>query len=123
MNFNNKVVVITGASSGIGLALSQEFSAKGAKVVMGARSEDKLQEIAKELPNESLFVKTDVTQENECKALIAKTIERFGKIDVLICNAGLSMRALYDDVDMSVIHKLMDVNFWGTAYCIKYALP
>ncbi len=123
MDFNNKVVVITGASSGIGLALSQEFSALGAKVVMGARSVDKLQEISEELPNESLYVKTDVTQEEDCKTLIAKAVERFGKIDVLICNAGLSMRALYEDVDMSVIRRLMDVNFWGTAYCVKYALP
>ena len=70
MDFNNKVVVITGASSGIGLALSQEFSMIGAKVVMGARSVDKLQQISEELPNESLFVKTDVTQEEDCKTLI-----------------------------------------------------
>jgi NADP-dependent 3-hydroxy acid dehydrogenase YdfG len=123
MEFRNKVVVVTGASSGIGLALSQEFSRLGAKVVMGARSVDKLQQISSELPQESSFISTDVTIEEDCKNLINHTIELFGKIDILICNAGLSMRALYEDVDLSVIKRLMDVNFWGTAYCVKYALP
>ena len=123
MDFKNKVVIVTGASSGIGLALSKEFSRLGAKVVMGARSIDKLQQISSELPTESAFIATDVSIEDDCKKLISHAIDTFGKIDILICNAGLSMRALYEDVEMSVIKRLMDVNFWGTAYCVKYALP
>ena len=59
----------------------------------------------------------------ECERLIKTAVESFGGIDVLICNAGISMRAIFDDVDMSVLHRVMDVNFWGTVYCTKYALP
>lgn len=123
MNFKDKVVVVTGASSGIGLALAQEFSALGAKVVLAARSIEKLKEVAAELPGESLAVQCDVSKEERCRTLMELAVAKFGRIDVLINNAGLSMRALFDDVDMSVLHKLMDVNFWGTAYCTKYALP
>jgi short-subunit dehydrogenase len=65
----------------------------------------------------------DVVNEQECKALIEKAVEAFGRIDILICNAGISMRAIFDDVDLGVLHRLMDVNFWGTVNCSKYALP
>lgn len=122
----NKVVVITGASSGIGLALVYEYASRGAKIVMAARNIEKLEEIKQDLSSKnikSIAVKTDVTQESECENLIQKTIEAFGQIDMLINNAGISMRALFNDLDLSVIKKLMDVNFWGTVYCSKYALP
>ena len=72
---------------------------------------------------EAVFEETDVTQEVECKRLIDKAVSAFGGIDILICNAGISMRALFDDVQLDVLHQLMDVNFWGTVYCAKYALP
>ena len=65
----------------------------------------------------------DVTDAEQCKALIDTAVATFGGIDVLICNAGISMRALFDDVDLEVLHRLMDVNFWGTVNCCKYALP
>lgn len=123
MKFNDKVVIITGASSGIGLALAREFSRLGARVVMAARSIDRLEAIARELPNESLAVCCDVANENDCRAMVGKTVARFGRIDVLINNAGISMRAIFDDVDLDVLHQLMDVNFWGTVNCTKYALP
>lgn len=123
MDFRDKVVVITGASSGIGEALAEEFSALGARVVVGARSEAKLAELTSRLPSPSAYKVCDVTCELDCKALIDKAVESFGQIDVLINNAGISMRALLDDVDMSVLHSLMDVNFWGSVYCTKYALP
>ncbi|MFI3295837.1 MAG: SDR family oxidoreductase, partial [Rikenellaceae bacterium] len=122
-NFNNSVVVVTGASSGIGLALSREFASKGAHVVLAARSIDKLQQQLLSLDGEHLAVKCDVSQQEDCQRLMAEAVERFGRIDVLINNAGISMRALFDDVDLSVLHQLMDVNFWGTVYCTKYALP
>lgn len=124
--FENKVVIVTGASSGIGEALAREFAAQGACVVLGARSADKLEAITGEIcaaGGTAVFQSADVTREDDCKALINKAVESFGRIDVLICNAGLSMRALFDDVDLSVLHRLMDVNFWGTVNCSKYALP
>lgn len=121
----DKVVIITGASSGIGLAAAREFAREGAKVVLAARSLEKLTDIEKELSDitEVLSVKTDVTQEQDCKNLIEQTAKRFGKIDILVNNAGISMRALFKDLDLIVIKQLMDVNFWGTVYCTKYALP
>ncbi len=121
----DKVVIITGASSGIGLATACAFAHKGAKVVMAARRLDKLLEIDKELSSvsEILSVKTDVSSESECKNLIDQAIARFGRVDILVNNAGISMRAMFKDLDLSVIKKLMDVNFWGTVYCTKYALP
>ncbi len=119
----NKVVIITGASSGIGLALAKAFAKEKAKVVLAARNIDKLQEISKTLNTDNLTVKTDVSNEDDCKNLINKTIIKFGKIDILINNAGISMRSLIIDTETSVIKKLMDVNFWGTVYCTKYALP
>jgi len=120
----NKVVVITGASSGIGRALAREFALKGARLSLGARRIDLLEELVSELPkSEILIQKTDVSIESDCLSLINETVKRFGQIDILINNAGISMRALFEDVDLNVIRKLMDVNFFGTVYCSKFALP
>ena len=122
---NGKVVVITGASSGIGEAMARLYSKMGAKVVLGARNSEKLSLIAQIIESEggeAAYLATDVTKEEDCKRLIVTAVEAFGGIDVLICNAGISMRAIFDDVDTAVLHRLMDVNFWGTVYCAKYAL-
>ncbi len=122
----DKVVVITGASSGIGEAMAKEYAAQGAKVVLGARSFEKLQSLADDIRSKggrAACCGMDVTKPAECKALIDTAVREFGGIDVLICNAGISMRAIFDDVELDVLHKLMDVNFWGTVYCCKYALP
>lgn len=118
----NKIVVITGGSSGIGKALTEAALARGARVAVCARNLDKLQSQFK--PSENLFCyKADVSKEEDCKAFMAQVTDRWGGVDVLINNAGISMRALFEDVDLSVIRELMDVNFWGTVYCTKYALP
>ncbi len=120
----NKVVVITGASSGIGKALAEKFAAEGYNLALAARRIDRLADLQKKLSRvEILPVQTDVTSEADCKNLIDKTVEKFGKIDILINNAGISMRAAFEDVDLSVLHQLMNVNYWGTVYCTKYALP
>jgi short-subunit dehydrogenase len=120
----NKVVVITGASSGIGKALAEKYASEGWNLVLAARRLEKLQEIQKQFSkSDILTVKTDVTNEAECKNLIDRTIEKFGRIDILINNAGISMRAVLENVDLQVIRKVMDVNFWGTVYCTKFAIP
>lgn len=122
----NKVVIITGASSGIGKALVYEFAKFGSKIVMAARNLAELQQMEKELNDkgiEVLAVQTDVTREDDCKHLIEQTVQKFGKIDILINNAGISMRALFDELDVDVIRRVMDVNFWGTVYCSRYAIP
>jgi NAD(P)-dependent dehydrogenase (short-subunit alcohol dehydrogenase family) len=126
MKFKDKVVIVTGATSGIGLACARAFAAEGSKVVLAARSEDKLKQILNDFScngKDCIGVKTDVTSQADCENLINKTIIKFGRIDILVNNAGISMRALFEDVDMEVLRKVMDVNFWGTVYCTKYALP
>ena len=122
----NKVVVITGASSGIGEAMAFVYAAQGACVVLGARSTEKLQLIAGDIRakgGKAAYCRVDVTDPAECRELIETAVRTFGGVDVLICNAGISMRALFDDVELDVLHRLMDVNFWGTVNCCKYALP
>ena len=125
-DFKNKVVIVTGASSGIGEAMAREFAAQGARVVLGARSVQKLQLIAGDIRSrggQAAYCGVDVTDVGECRELIDTAVREFGGIDVLVCNAGLSMRAIFDDVDLEVLHRLMDVNFWGTVNCCKFALP
>ena len=126
LKFKNKVVIITGASSGIGKACACEFAEQGAKVVLAARREDELKIVETEINQQggnSVFIKTDVRKIEDCKNLIDKTIEKYGKIDILINNAGISMRANFEDLNLSVIKELMDTNFYGTVYCTKFALP
>ena len=122
----DKIVLVTGASSGIGKALAFEFASRGSKLVLAARNIEKLKEIEKTLTKQGsqvLIVKTDVSIESDCQNLISEAVAKFGRIDVLINNAGISMRAMFKDCELSVLKNLMDVNFWGTVYCTKYAMP
>lgn len=122
MSFKNKVIVITGGSSGIGKALAETALDFGAKVAVCGRNLEKLQ--AAFIHNDNLLLTAaDVSKEIDCKAFIDTVIDKWQHIDILINNAGISMRALFDDADLSVIRELMDINFWGTVYCTKYALP
>lgn len=120
----NKVIVITGGSSGIGKALVENALHQGAKVAVCARNEDKLKLLFNGIGNENILVcKADVSIEEDCKNFIASVLQKWGRVDVLINNAGISMRALFEEADLAVIKELMDVNFWGMVYCTKYALP
>lgn len=125
-DMNNKVVVITGASSGIGKSLTSEYAYAGYKVVIAARNEKKLLDLSENFIRkgfEVYAVTTDISKKADCKNLIKKAIAEYGKIDILINNAGVSMRAIFEEMDLKVLKSLMDVNFWGTVYCTKYALP
>ncbi len=120
----DKVVIVTGASSGIGKALVEAGLAAGAKLVLAARNRDAMEEVARGAdPAKYLIVPADVSQEVDCERIISETIERFGQIDILINNAGVSMRALFSETTPEVLENVMKVNFWGAVYCTHYALP
>jgi short-subunit dehydrogenase len=122
----DKVVIVTGASSGIGLSIASEFARSGAKVVLAARRRELLQSNVDSLKSagyEVFAIVADVSIEEDCRNLIDETINKYGQIDILINNAGISMRALFRDVEISVLKRLFDVNFWGAVHCTKYALP
>ena len=124
--WKNKVVVITGASSGIGAALARAFARRGALLTLAARREDALATVAREceaLGGQVRIVPTDVTRKEDCQRLIDTTVSTWGRLDVLINNAGISMRALFVETDLEVLEKVMAVNFWGTVYCTRYAIP
>jgi short-subunit dehydrogenase len=120
----NKVVVITGASSGIGLALALQALEEGAFVAVCARNCTSLIEANSKEIEEGRFLvmSVDVSDELACKQFIDAVINKWQKIDVLINNAGISMRSLLAETEISVLKELMNINFWGTVYCTKYAL-
>jgi len=124
--FKDKVIIVTGASSGIGRACAFEFANNNAKIVLASRREEELIKIEnkiKEKGGEAFSIITDVRKIDDCQNLINKTVEKYGKIDILINNAGISMRASFEEIDLSVIKDLMDTNFYGAVYCTKFALP
>lgn len=122
--FLNKVVVVTGGSDGIGKALVEAFLQQGAKVATCGRNYDKLYQLQSTHSGQPLLIHTaDVSKEQDCKLFIEKVVQSFGSIDILINNAGVSMRALVQDLELDTIRKVMDINFWGTVYCTKFSLP
>ncbi|MBP6687264.1 MAG: SDR family oxidoreductase [Lacibacter sp.] len=124
MDFQGKVVVVTGGSDGIGKALVEMLLTQGAKVATCGRNHDKLYTLQQMFVGMPLHTSVaDVSNEADCNHFIESTVKAFGGIDVLINNAGLSMRALIADSDVNAYKKLMDVNFWGTVYTTKAALP
>ena len=117
MNFKNKVVVITGATSGIGEACAMVFGNAGAKLVITGRNAQKLEETTAKLLAMQftvLPILADAGSEPDNKRMAEEALARFGQIDLLINNAGISMRALFQDMDLDVFRKVMDTNFWGT---------
>ncbi|MEX2230783.1 MAG: SDR family oxidoreductase [Cyclobacteriaceae bacterium] len=122
----DKVVIITGGTSGIGKALAFEFGLKGSKILITGRNAEALSKTAKELQARGVnvhFVCADVTLPDDNKRMAEEAKRAFGHIDVLINNAGISMRAIFEDVDPQVIRKVMDINFYGVVYATKCCLP
>lgn len=119
-------VIITGASSGIGEALAYHAASLGFDLCLAARNTAALDVVMTnclKYPVRVITVTADVSSEADCKKIIDKTVEAFGGVDILINNAGISMRALFHDCHTDVLRKVMDVNFWGTVLCTKYAMP
>ncbi len=122
-SFSDKVVAITGGTDGIGKALVEALIKRGAKIATCARNQDKLYNLQLQHSNKFLHtVAADVSNEQDCKRFIDSTIDTYGGIDILINNAGISMRALVKDTDITTLKTVMNVNFWGTVYCTKFCL-
>jgi len=122
----DKVVVITGGSSGIGKALAEQFGSKGSKVLITGRNKTELDKTVWELSTKGIVIsgfQADVSIEDDNKRMAEEAIRKYGTIDILINNAGISMRALFHEVDLNVIRKVMDINFYGVLYATKYCLP
>jgi NAD(P)-dependent dehydrogenase (short-subunit alcohol dehydrogenase family) len=123
---HDKVALITGASSGIGRATALRLAGHGTRVVVASRNGSALDDImalAAALGTEALAVPTDVTDPDQCQRAVASAVERFGRLDILLCSAGISMRAYFDGSDLAALEKVMRVNFFGTLYATYYALP
>ena len=121
-----KTVVITGASSGIGEALAYRAAKENYNIVIAARNAEKLAKVkmtCDSMGGKTHIVVCDVSLKADCERLISETISQFGSLNILINNAGISMRALFADCDLSVIESVMAINFWGTVYCTRYAMP
>ncbi len=122
--FSNKVVLVTGGTDGIGKALVNLLMEQGAKVVTCGRDYDKLYQLQTVYAGKPLLaLSSDISNQADCKKLVEQALIVFGTIDILINNAGISMRALFNETDLETIHRVMDINFWGSVYCTKYALP
>jgi dehydrogenase/reductase SDR family member 7B len=122
----NKVAIITGGSSGIGKALATEFGLHGFSVMITGRNQEELNKTVSELKQKGISVvgfQADVSKEEDNRQMAAAAIHSFGRLDVLINNAGISMRAMFEEVDIDVIKKVMDINFYGVLYATKYCLP
>jgi short-subunit dehydrogenase len=125
--FSDRVIVITGASSGIGRALALELAPQHPKLVLAARDQERLDEVAarcRQRGADVLVVPTDIAVQAQCANLIARAIERFGRLDVLVNNAGRAMWARFDELtDLAVMEDIMRLNYLGSVHCTHFALP
>ena len=122
----DKVIIITGGSSGIGKALAEKFGREGSKLIITGRNRDRLEYTAAGLRNQGITVVpvvADVSIETDCAHVVDTAMREFGRIDVLVNNAGISMRALFEDLQLDVFRKVMEVNFFGLVTTTRYALP
>ena len=125
--FHENVVIITGASSGIGQQLAFQLAQQGAWLALAARDIQSLEAVVEECRHRggrALAIPTDVTNKQQCQNLVERTLAEYGRIDTLINNAGVSMRALFEQVeDLDLFEKIMRVNYFGSVYCTYFALP
>jgi short-subunit dehydrogenase len=125
--FFENVIIITGASSGIGQHLALRLAEQGAWLVLAARNVEHLEEVSKkcqQLGGKVIVIPTDVAEKSQCQNLIKCTIEKYGKIDALINNAGFAVASKFDALnDLTLFEKIIQVNFFGSVYCTHYALP
>lgn len=124
--FRDKVVIVTGSSSGIGKALALQLGAQGAKVVINSRGAEKLQQVADELLAKGydiIAVPANVGKLDECQRLVDATLSHYGKIDVLINNAGANMHGRVEDTDPEVLHLPMEINYLSALYMTRLCLP
>jgi short-subunit dehydrogenase len=122
--FKDKIIAITGGSDGIGKALIEQLIPLGARIATCARNHDKLYALQLQYSNVMLHTITcDVSKEQDCERFINSTINTFGGIDILINNAGINIRGMFLETGVDAIRKIMDINFYGSVYCTKYALP
>ena len=122
MNIKDKVVIITGASSGIGLATAKLLTKKGAKVALAARSKDKLEKLSKEL-KDSFVVQTDMTKEDQIKEMVVKVNEHYGKIDILINNAGRGYHVPIMQIEPDKYRELFDLDVVGPLVLMQEVIP
>jgi NAD(P)-dependent dehydrogenase (short-subunit alcohol dehydrogenase family) len=122
-NLANKVAVITGGNSGIGLATAREFHRRGAKVVISGRDEKTLAEAVASLGPDALAVRVDVSRLSDLDKLFARIRERFGSLDVLFVNAGIAKFALVEQTTEALNDEILDINFKGAFFTIQKALP
>lgn len=122
MKIKDKIALVTGASSGIGLATARLLTQKGAKVALAARSIDKLDNISKGLPN-SLPIKADMTKEEEVRNMVDMTVKHFGKVDILINNAGQGYDAAIEEINIEKFHKLFDLDILGPLIAMQEVIP
>ena len=123
----DNVVAITGASKGIGAELARQLAAQGARLVLAARSEKELEAVARDCRDAGasvVCVRADVANERDCQAIVAGAVLAFGRLDTLVNNAGVSMWARFEDIeDMSILERIMQVNYMGAVHCTRHALP
>ena len=123
MKLEGKVAVVTGGTSGIGLAIAKELAANGAKVILAARDEEKGKRVEKEVP-ESVFIPTDVTQEASIKKLVERTIEVYGVIDIVVNNAGMNVSHIdITDLTEETYNVLMNTDFKSVVFMTKHTIP
>jgi NAD(P)-dependent dehydrogenase (short-subunit alcohol dehydrogenase family) len=125
-SFEGKVILITGGSSGIGRAAAVRLAGLGGRIAVASRSQAALEAVVVEIQGQGgdgLAIATDVTEAEQCRRAIEATVAHWGRLDVLLCSAGLSLRALFADCDLAVLEHVMRVNFFGTLYATHFALP